>query len=69
MLAYICIYTYTYHAPELDELFAELLHHKMRTDLWGYSPDEVHIFPYIYMYVYACIYMYIHIYITRNRIR
>jgi len=27
-------------ADRLAEAFAELLHHKMRTELWGYSPDE-----------------------------
>jgi len=27
-------------ADRLAEAFAELLHHKMRTELWAYSPDE-----------------------------
>ena len=27
-------------ADRLAEAFAELMHHKVRTDLWGYAPDE-----------------------------
>ena len=27
-------------ADRLAEAFAELLHHKMRKELWGYAPDE-----------------------------
>lgn len=27
-------------ADRLAEAFAEMLHHKVRTELWGYSPDE-----------------------------
>jgi 5-methyltetrahydrofolate--homocysteine methyltransferase len=27
-------------ATRLAEAFAELLHYKMRTELWGYAPDE-----------------------------
>ncbi|MGB0176978.1 MAG: vitamin B12 dependent-methionine synthase activation domain-containing protein, partial [Owenweeksia sp.] len=27
-------------ADRLAEAFAELLHHKVRTELWGYAPDE-----------------------------
>jgi 5-methyltetrahydrofolate--homocysteine methyltransferase len=27
-------------ADRLAEAFAELLHYKMRTELWGYAPDE-----------------------------
>ena len=27
-------------ADRLAEAFAELLHVKMRTELWGYAPDE-----------------------------
>ncbi len=27
-------------ADRLAETFAECLHHKVRTDLWGYAPDE-----------------------------
>merc|ERR1719199_876090 len=27
-------------ADRLAEAFAELLHHKMRTELWGYAPNE-----------------------------
>jgi len=27
-------------ADRLAEAFAELVHHKMRTELWGYAPDE-----------------------------
>ena len=27
-------------ADRLAEAFAEALHHRVRTDLWGYAPDE-----------------------------
>ena len=34
-------------ADRLAEAFAEQLHHRVRTELWGYSPDEVYDLPFL----------------------